>query len=255
MAANGVCQRVDVDGIVVVGRRHPHRRLPAQAHQRAEGLVARRGRGGGGVLRIERHDQQALAALALQMLDPGGGGRIGVAHGPVHDDALIRQQRGQLLGLRARDGLERPLVALPVPDLVVVLALAAGADAQDDQVEDRPPLPARHLDDAPVGEELLEVAAHRPIVGAVGRAEVQEQHADAAALDGRVAVRQASLGGLTARHRSSRGRVGATDAHVGEAVPRHVRGPVDVAQIDDDGTLEQATSPAAGRGRGTHPTP
>ena len=48
----------------------------------------------------------------------------------------------------------------------VVPAFAARAHGEDDEVEDRPPLPARHLDDAAVGEELLEVAAHRPVVGA-----------------------------------------------------------------------------------------
>ena len=188
---------VDIDGIVVVGRRHPHGRLPAQPHERAEGLVAGRRRGGRGVLRIERHQQQAVAAPLLQRLDARGGGGVGVAHRPVDDDPLVAEPGRELLCLRARDGLERALVELRVPDLGVVLALAAGADGQDDQVEDRPPLPARQLDHALVGEELLEIAPHRPVAGGVGRAEVEQEDADAAALDRRMAGRPMTLVGLS----------------------------------------------------------
>ena len=147
-------------------------------------------------------------------------------------------------GLRTRDGLERTLVALAVPDLGVIPALPARPHGQNDQVEDRPPLPARHLDDARVGEELLEVAAHRPIAGGVGRAEVQEQHADAAASPpggrrqacARVRLRAAIAprcpggpAGMAANAASPRSahvgpvrHAGATDADVGEPAPRHV---------------------------------
>src|ERR1019366_7031322 len=87
----------------------------------------------------------------------------------------------ELVGLRARHGLERRFIALLVPDLVVIAALTAGAHRQDDEVEHQPPLDAVFLDDAAVGEKLLQVAAHRPVIGGVGRAEIDQQHADAAA--------------------------------------------------------------------------
>ena len=88
---------------------------------------------------------------------------------------------GELVGLRARDGLERRFVALSVPDLVVVAALAAGPHGQDDEIEHEPPFEAVLLDHAAVGQKFLQVAAHRPIIGRVGRAEIDQQHADAAA--------------------------------------------------------------------------
>ena len=101
---------------------------------------------------------------------------IGVAHGPVDDDALARQRRAASFSACERVMvLSGPSSRSRVPDLGVVLALAAGADGQDDQVEDRPPFPARLLDHAPVGEELLQIAPHRPVAGAVGRAEVEQQ--------------------------------------------------------------------------------
>ena len=91
--------------------------------------------------------------------------------------------RASFCALRAGDGLQRPLVALLVPDRIVVAALGGRAARQDDEIEDRPPQPARRLDHAPVGQELLEIAPHRPIVGRLRRAEIDDQHADPAALE------------------------------------------------------------------------
>src|SRR5208282_403002 len=54
---------------------------------------------------------------------------------------------------------------------------------------DLQPEGARRLDDAAVGEELLQVAANRPIVGPLRRAEIDDQHADPAARDGRMTDR------------------------------------------------------------------
>ena len=67
-----------------------------------------------------------------------------------------------------------------VPDLVVVAALAAGPHGQDDEIEHQPPLEAVFLDHAAVGEKFLQIAPHRPVVGRVRRAEIDQQHADAA---------------------------------------------------------------------------
>src|SRR6202030_382384 len=50
---------------------------------------------------------------------------------------------------------------------------------KDDQIEDTPQFDAFLLDHPPFGEELGEIAAHRPIVRRLGRAEVDQQHADA----------------------------------------------------------------------------
>ena len=55
-------ERVDIDRLVEIGRRDAQRRLPAHARERVERLVADRRRGRGGILRIKRHDQDAVAA-------------------------------------------------------------------------------------------------------------------------------------------------------------------------------------------------
>src|SRR6185295_14036548 len=123
-----------------------------------EGLIASAGRGGGRILGIERHQQQLLAALRLQSGDRGRRWRIAIAHGPVDDDGLRAQRGRQLFALRSRDGLERALVAFPVPDLVVVLAFSTGPEGENDEIKYGPPLEARHFDDASIRQKLLEVA-------------------------------------------------------------------------------------------------
>ena len=52
--ADGAGERVDIDGIVVIGRGDANRRLPAHRLQRLERLVADRRRRSGAILRIER---------------------------------------------------------------------------------------------------------------------------------------------------------------------------------------------------------
>ena len=54
-------ERLDIDRLIETGRRDAQRRLPAHLGQRLEGLVADGRRGGGGILRIERDDQDAVA--------------------------------------------------------------------------------------------------------------------------------------------------------------------------------------------------
>ena len=63
--------------------------------------------------------------------------------------------------------LQRALVALPVPDRVVVRALAGRPLAQDDELQQRLPQPGRVVDHPPVGQELAQIAPHRPVVGGV----------------------------------------------------------------------------------------
>ena len=88
------------------------------------------------------------------------------------------QDAGELFGLRPRDGLERRFVLVVVPDSLVVARLAPRPDRQDDAVEDELPEQPALLDHARIGEELFQVAAHRLGIGRVGRAEIDQQHAD-----------------------------------------------------------------------------
>ncbi len=109
-------------------------------------------------------------------LEPRGDRGIAVAHRPVDGEPRIhrRERRAELFGLRARDGLQRRFVALAIPDLGVVAAFPARPDRQDDQVEDQPPYQPVRLDHAAVGEKLLQIPAHRPVVGCVRRAEIDD---------------------------------------------------------------------------------
>ena len=62
-------QRLDVIGIVVIRRRHPHDRLRALRSEHAKHLIANRRRRRRRILRIERHDQQAIAPLRRQRVN------------------------------------------------------------------------------------------------------------------------------------------------------------------------------------------
>ena len=193
VAPHRCCQRVDIDRIVVIAaaprappaasasssaRETPGRRRSPSSPRRTADRAAPAGCG----------RSPAPSALWMRLSVD----RVGVAHGPVDDRSRSdRPARAASFSACARVIVFSGPSSRSLFQIVcVVLALAAGAHRQDDQVEDRPPLPARHLDDALVGQELLEVAAHRPVVGAVGRAEVEQQHAErgrAPRPDGRLA--------------------------------------------------------------------
>ncbi len=156
------------------------RRLPALPHQKAEDFVAHRRGRRRRILRIKRHDQNAVAAARDQRFEPRGDRRIGIAHRPVDDDMLAErlENAGEFFRLRAGDGLERQLVLLVVPDFLVVARFAPRTHRQNDAVEQELPEQRIPFDDARVGEEFLQIASHRLGLGGIGRAEIDEQHAD-----------------------------------------------------------------------------
>ena len=173
-------QRLDVIRIVVIGRRHPQGRLRPHVAEHAKHLVAHRGRGGRRILRIQRHHQQPVAALRRQRIDPRADRRIAVAHRPIdHDMVMVGDRLAKLFGLRARNGLQRRFVFLGVPDLLVVAGFAPRTRVQDDAVQRQLPQQSLVFDHPRIGQEFLEVNPHAPGVGAVGRAEIDQQHADA----------------------------------------------------------------------------
>ena len=180
-------QRVDIGGIVVVGGQRPHRRLPAHVFQCREGGIVSGRRRRRGVLWIERRDQDATAASVSHRCETLADRGLAVAHGEVDDGAIAGKPGAELLCLRPRDNDERAFVAHLVPDLRVGMTGPPRPDRQHDQIEDHPPQRPPDFDDARVGEELLEIAPHRPVVGAGRRAEIDEEHADTALLHQRVA--------------------------------------------------------------------
>ena len=188
--ADGAGERLDIDRIVVIGRGDANRRLPAHGLQRFERFVAdRRGRSGA-ILRVEGNDENAVAALGLQRLETLGDRGRAIPHGPVDDDVPVEiAERGaQLFALRTRDRFQRTLVALLVPDGIIVAPFDVRSP-EENGLQNGRPNHARRLDDAAVGQELLQIAPDRPIVGALRGAEIDDQHPDPPARRRRMARR------------------------------------------------------------------
>ena len=203
--ANGFGQRLDIGRIIMPGGGNAHARLPAHFHEGFEGFVAGSGRRCGAGLRIERDQQNTITALRHQGLDALRRRGIAIAHAPIDHNAIIDggEALGEFFGLRAGDGFERALIALLVPDRVIILALGAGTDREDDEIEDRPPDQARDFNDALIGQEFLEIAPHGPVIGGVGRAQIEQQNADLADADDGMPVGQRANGlvsGVRAGH-------------------------------------------------------
>jgi hypothetical protein len=132
-------------------------------------------------LRIEREQQDAVAALRLQPLNRRSDGGLAVAHGPVDLDTVSPSHgRGDLVGLGPGDGLQRRFVEFAVPDALVGMAAALRPAGEHDAVEDEPPHHGIDLDHPAIGQKFLEVAPHRPVGRTLRRAQVDEQHPDLA---------------------------------------------------------------------------
>ncbi|MNU53520.1 hypothetical protein D3C71_425530 [compost metagenome] len=185
--AHRVGERLDIDWVVVIGRHRAHGRLPTHLHQVLERLVVdgrgRRCR----ILRIEREKHDAVTALRLQRIDLRGDRRIAVAHAPVDNDIrqVLQALRHQLT-LIAGIGAQIAFVQFLVPDLLIGLAHLLRPLVEHDAIEDRIPVQLRPFDDSAIGQELGEIPPHRPVVGTVGRAEIDQQHADLSEGNGRM---------------------------------------------------------------------
>ena len=184
-------QRLDIDRLVMIGRNRAHRRHEPCRHERFERLVVHRRRGRRRILRIEREDEDTVASLLAQRGHALVDRRLAVPHPPVADDLRVAGQGlGELFGLRTRIGAQIALVALLVPDRFISLADLARPRVQDDAEQDRVPHCLGPFDHALVGQELLQIAPHRCVVGAVRRSQIDQQHPDLLDLHGRMVRRQ-----------------------------------------------------------------
>jgi hypothetical protein len=96
--------------------------------------------GAGGVLRVERDDQDARAAGGAHGVELAADRRLAVAHGPAHVElalAGVGEKAGQQLGLLFGVDLERR--AFVGPHAGVFFGRLGGPGVQDDAVEDQPP--------------------------------------------------------------------------------------------------------------------
>ncbi len=175
----------------MIGRHGADGGLPAHLLQLFERLVVHRRGRGGGILRIEREEHDALAAGSLKRLDARRDRGVAIAHAPVdHDIGQVLQPFRHQLPLRAGIGAQIAFVEFLVPDGLIGLADLCRAAVEHDAVKDRIPEEPRPLDDTAVCEEFLQIAAHGGLVGAVGRAKVDEENADLSEADFRVVGRQ-----------------------------------------------------------------
>ncbi len=140
MLLQAFCQRLNVCGMIEIGRQTADCGLPAHGLQGIETLVQRRCRGGSAVLRIERHKQDPVAALRLEGLNARGHRRQAIAHGPVNNDLRpVLERLLKLFTLPARDGLQRRFIEGLVPDFFIGLAALLRTERQDNPVQDEPP--------------------------------------------------------------------------------------------------------------------
>ncbi len=161
------------------------RRLTPHRCELAEHRIHRaRGRGRA-ILRVERRGEDALATQHRQVLDRLADPRIAVAHREI-DDRVFAQPPLEVFRLPPRDRGERRTFL--GPHLLVGVGGFLRPGAKDDPVQDRQPGDPRNFDDARIAEELREIAAHRGGLGSIGRAEVDQQHADPALLHLRMIV-------------------------------------------------------------------
>ena len=168
-------ERIDVERIVVIRRQRPQRRLPAHPRQRAEHRIVRRRRRRRAILRIERRGEDARAAFVDHLLERGGNAGMAVAHRIMNAD--IRQPRRA--APRPGDGQSRAAASLR-------WSRSGCRPRRISSGRVRRMMPCRigfhakrmDFDHAPVAQELGEIAADRALLGRVGRAEVDQQHAD-----------------------------------------------------------------------------
>ncbi len=179
VVAHALRQRAEVAGMIVEMPHRADRRLIAHAGKAAEGGVQGGCRGAGGILGVERHQQDAVAVLGLYFLQLVRDRGPAVAHRVVHHqrepDALAEvaaQQRHLALGVHPERG------ALVHPDPGVALCRGPGPRGEHEQMQNRPPHEARNLDHPRVGQKLLQIGAHCGRGRRFRRAEIDQQDAD-----------------------------------------------------------------------------
>lgn len=155
-------------------------RLASPRHEVTKDRVEGRGRRLRGVLREKRKDDEALDPRLFELRENGGNRRIPVAGGPVHRNPFALETAPELFGNRLRVNEKRR--AFFRPDSTVALGRLRRTHAQNDAVENRPPLPLREFDHALVAQKLREIAPDGRSFRRVGRTRVEKKKGGALAV-------------------------------------------------------------------------
>ena len=162
--------------MLVIRRHDPQGRHAPLLHQRREQRIRRRGRGRRRILRIHRQHDQPIDARRDHFVArprPTADCRPACRSAPARRAELVAAARSAAASSAA--GASR----CRIPDALILGGGLRGPARQDEQVEDEPPLQARHLDDARIAEELAQIGPQRLGSGGVGSAELDEQNAGA----------------------------------------------------------------------------
>jgi hypothetical protein len=159
---------------------------PPHMRQMRRDSVQRAGRRAGGVLWIQGHHENLFAIRGAQAIQRIAHTRLSVAHPDFHQAQVGRESGGfqplaeiavqQRLLLDAVDQERRAVLG---PDGAVSPGGLGGARDQNDPVQDRDPHRWGNLDDPRIDQELRQVAAHRRRRWRIGRAQVDQQYANA----------------------------------------------------------------------------
>ena len=166
-------KRVDVGGIVVIVVNRAHRRRIDMRKLVFAHAVQTGRRRLGGILREHGHDEDATDAVGLHPVEDGRRRRAAVAHGPVDRNPELSLKRP---GRAPRVHDERR--AFVGPDASVSFGGLLRTRAQNDAVQNRPPLPSGKLDDAPVAEEFGQIAADGLFGRGVGAPRIDQKKRD-----------------------------------------------------------------------------
>jgi hypothetical protein len=154
--------------------------VPHPRGRREHRVYRRRGRCRA-VLLIEREDDDAGDAPGVERVERRGDRRRTVTHGELDQDRLAAARLDFGRQVPTVDEQRRTPIG---PDLGIGFRRPLWTKRKDEDVQRKPPQRRRRVDDARVGEELAEIAAHFRRARGVGRSEVDEQKADVGARHG-----------------------------------------------------------------------
>ncbi|MNI35309.1 hypothetical protein D3C73_893290 [compost metagenome] len=154
--------------------------LVAQARGMPGHGVHHGGRGAGGVLRVQRHGQDALATGRAQAGDRVWNGRVAIAHAQFDHGVDTRHFQRGAHAVRLPSAVNHERRAVLQPNAGIARRELLGTQGQHQPMQNGLPEIAGDFNDAGVGQELAQVFADAWYIRSIRRAKVDQQHPDLA---------------------------------------------------------------------------